>query len=207
VGHGKGSGIRWPRSSSCVWSGASATLVPNSASCSLFSKVHRVGIWLTLPSRGCPKGCAFCAPLMSNVRRRDCIKKKTCVMERLSLTRSPAFVICTEASVANEKQAISSLPSQCHIGIGFGTLPLVNSQSATALAHRGQLPSSLVAPVNAGGESKQMQATIPRFRSVPVGSEANTMVAAQPATPNPSIEGMPKRLRLLCTPHVKRSAS
>jgi hypothetical protein len=24
---------------------------------------------LTLPSRGCPKGCAFCAPLMSNVRR------------------------------------------------------------------------------------------------------------------------------------------
>jgi hypothetical protein len=25
---------------------------------------------LTLPSRGCPKGCAFCAPLMSNVRRQ-----------------------------------------------------------------------------------------------------------------------------------------
>jgi hypothetical protein len=23
-------------------------------------------------------------------------------------------------------------------------------------------------------------------------------------TPNPSIEGTPKRLRLLCTPHVKR---
>ena len=27
---------------------------------------------------------------------------------------------------------------------------------------------------------------------------------SQGATPNPSIEGMPKRLRLLCTPHVKR---
>ena len=26
----------------------------------------------------------------------------------------------------------------------------------------------------------------------------------QRETPNPSIEGMPKRLRLLCTPHVKR---
>ena len=26
---------------------------------------------LTLPSRGCPKGCAFCAPLMSNVRRHE----------------------------------------------------------------------------------------------------------------------------------------
>jgi hypothetical protein len=28
--------------------------------------------------------------------------------------------------------------------------------------------------------------------------------AGAKATPNPSIEGMPKRLRLLCTPHVKR---
>jgi hypothetical protein len=28
--------------------------------------------------------------------------------------------------------------------------------------------------------------------------------ALQTVTPNPSIEGMPKRLRLLCTPHVKR---
>jgi hypothetical protein len=27
---------------------------------------------------------------------------------------------------------------------------------------------------------------------------------ARSSTPNPSIEGMPKRLRLLCTPHVKR---
>jgi hypothetical protein len=26
---------------------------------------------LTLPSRGCPKGCAFQSPLMSNVRRRE----------------------------------------------------------------------------------------------------------------------------------------
>ena len=31
---------------------------------------------LTLPSRGCPKGCAFCAPLMSNVRRRDVVKEE-----------------------------------------------------------------------------------------------------------------------------------
>ena len=35
------------------------------------------------------------------------------------------------------------------------------------------------------------------------GYHAST-VAPTPATPNPSIEGMPKRLRLLCTPHVKR---
>ena len=29
-------------------------------------------------------------------------------------------------------------------------------------------------------------------------------LSSQGATPNPSIEGMHKRLRLLCTPHVKR---
>ena len=30
------------------------------------------------------------------------------------------------------------------------------------------------------------------------------VAGSQRSTPNPSIEGMPKRLRLLCTPHVKR---
>jgi hypothetical protein len=48
-----------------------------------------------------------------------------------------------------------------------------------------------------------------RFVVVPwratAGYHAGT-VAPSPATPNPSIEGMPKRLRLLVTPHVKRWA-
>jgi hypothetical protein len=126
------------------------------------------------------------------------------MLEMLSLPRSPAMVPYVRGLVAKERNAISSLPSWSRIGPWFSTLPLVNSQNATALVRRGLLPSSLVAPVNAGGESKQMQSTIPRLRSVPIGSEANTTAAAQTATPNPSIEGMPKRLRLLCTPHVKR---
>ena len=45
-----------------------------------------------------------------------------------------------------------------------------------------------------------------RFVAMPwhatAGYHAGTV--APTATPNPSIEGMPKRLRLLCTPHVKR---
>jgi hypothetical protein len=40
-------------------------------------------------------------------------------------------------------------------------------------------------------------------RRISAGYHAG-MVALSPATPNPSIEGMPKRLRLLVTPHVKR---
>jgi hypothetical protein len=109
-----------------------------------------------------------------------------------------------EASVAKEQTSIFPLASRCRIGFWSGTLPLVKSRNATALVRRDLRPSSLGALVSTGVESKQMQATIPLFRSVPVGSETNTMAAAQTATPNPSIEGMPKRLRLLCTPHVKR---
>jgi hypothetical protein len=122
----------------------------------------------------------------------------------LSLTRSPATVPYVKGLVAKERNAIYPLPGRCRIGLWFGTLPQVNSQNATALVRRALLPSSLVAPVNAGGESKQMQATIPLFRLGSVGLEANTTAAVQTATPNPSIEGMPKRLRLLGTPHVKR---
>ena len=124
--------------------------------------------------------------------------------ESLSLARSPALVLCAKGSVAKERNCISPLPSRCRIGLWFSTLPLANSRSETAIARGGLLPSSLVAPVNTGGQSKQMQATVPPFRSVPVSSETNTMAAAHTATPNPSIEGIPKRLRLLCTPHVKR---
>ena len=45
----------WVRYSSCC---------QRSVPCPAQSRERR----LTLPSRGCPKGCAFCAPLMSNVR-------------------------------------------------------------------------------------------------------------------------------------------
>jgi hypothetical protein len=109
-----------------------------------------------------------------------------------------------KGSVAKERTSIFPLASRCRIGFLCGTLPLVKFRNATALARRGLLPSSLAALVSNGGESKQMQATIPLFRLVLVGSETNSTAAVQTATPNPSIEGMPKRLRLLCTPHVKR---
>ena len=50
-----------------------------------------------------------------------------------------------------------------------------------------------------------------RKNYLPHFSGASWLVAIAPRSqscaevrPNPSIEGMPKRLRLLCTPHVKR---
>jgi hypothetical protein len=47
-----------------------------------------------------------------------------------------------------------------------------------------------------------------RFMAVPrstaAGYHAGTVAPPSTATPNPSIEGMPKKLRLSVTPHVKR---
>jgi hypothetical protein len=49
-----------------------------------------------------------------------------------------------------------------------------------------------------------MKTKAPTCISAPDGKVAGKMAAIQTTTPNPSIEGMPKRLRLLVTPHVKR---
>jgi hypothetical protein len=47
---------------------------------------------LTLPSRGCPKGCAFSAPLMSNVRRQTHSSMKFTQSTRTrAFTRSAAW--------------------------------------------------------------------------------------------------------------------
>jgi hypothetical protein len=120
------------------------------------------------------------------------------------VARSPVMVPYVEGSVAQELTSTFPLASRCRTGFCSGTPPLAKRQNATAVARRGLLPSSLVSSVKTGGESKQSQATMPLLRSVPIGSKADAMAAAQTATPNPSIEGMPKRLRLLRTPHVKR---
>jgi hypothetical protein len=77
-----------------------------------------------------------------------------------------------KGSVAKEQTSIFPFASRCHIGFWSDTLPLVKSRNTTALARRGPLPSYLAAPVKSGGESKQMEATIPPIRLVPVGPEA-----------------------------------
>jgi hypothetical protein len=72
-------------------------------------------------------------------------------------------------------------PRACQSRTGSGTLrlmkPQVNWQSDTKVSRLSCISVWL------GHERKSSNSTTP---------------------PNPSIEGMPKRLRLLCTPHVKR---
>ena len=105
---------------------------------------------------------------------------------------------------AKTRSAVYRLPSQCRIGLGSGTLPLVKPMHSIALAVRESIPSQSVALVTTGGVSKQMKTKTSVILSVSGGTVAGKMAAHQTTTPNPSIEGMPKRLRLLVTPHVKR---
>ena len=104
-------------------------------------------------------------------------------------------------------KARTSMYRQSNLGrTGFcsSTLPLVKSMHATALARTGLCPSSPVALVSTCGEPKQLNARVRPFRSVVVGSVKSSMAAAHATTPNPSIEGTHKRLRLLRSPQVKR---
>ena len=80
-----------------------------------------------------------------------------------------------------------------------GVLPMhrPSLRSSTVHSQRGGYCESY--PRLAGFDSNPVRhrlrsALFPRAASVPFGTQR----------PNPSIEGMPKRLRLLCTPHVKR---
>ena len=106
--------------------------------------------------------------------------------------------------LAKARGAVCRLPSRCRIGLGSGTLPLVKQMHSNALAVRESISSPSVELVITGGVSKQVKTKTSIVLSVSGGAVAGKMAAPQTTTPNPSIEGMPKRLRLLVTPHVKR---
>jgi hypothetical protein len=126
------------------------------------------------------------------------------VLARTSRTRRNVAMIYACKPPANARRAIHRLPTRCLIGHHSGTQPLVNSMHSIAQLRRVSLPSLSVVLMSTSGDSKELKAKISLFPSVSVGVVASKMARVQSATPNPSIEGMPKRLRLLCTPHVKR---
>jgi hypothetical protein len=221
VGHGKGSGNRWPQSGSCVSCRASATLVPNSASSSLFAKVHRVGIWLTLPSRGCPKGCAFCAPLMSNVRP-SCMNSDPAPSyadsssQRISsLGGSLAVMARVEcrlrAARAARPSAVGALPVLCQerkLSCHSRSGSLVKQRLQNSAFVHVRFIKESTATVFHGSGLHFAQNTVRRSwlaeRQLVSKRAAVQRSWCRPSRPNPSIEGRHKRLRLLCTPHVKR---
>ena len=100
--------------------------------------------------------------------------------------------------------ALYRRPIHCHPNDHVSARAEARSNSNVGQSHTGAAPLF----TGSAGEHRQrieeMDETVPPLRSVRVGSVENRMAAAHASTPNPSIEGMPKRLRLLVTPHVKR---
>ena len=100
--------------------------------------------------------------------------------------------------------APSRRPYHCHPNDYVSARAEARSNSNVGQGHAGFVPLF----TGSAGEHRQrieeMNETVPPLRSVRVGSVENRMVAAHAATPNPSIEGTHKRLRLLRPPHVKR---
>jgi hypothetical protein len=81
-------------------------------------------------------------------------------------------------------------PYHCHAYDYVSARAEARSNSNVSQGHTGSVASYRLRLLAAPGRTS-------------AGYHAGT-VALSPATPNPSIEGMPKRLRLLRTPHVKR---
>jgi hypothetical protein len=105
-------------------------------------------------------------------------------------TSKPA-VVCIAVSALGGKVIAESAPA-----------PAPKRQQMQMLVSQWVLPhsgSSIVpgSHLRVHCKARVMSAVIKHF---PRGAWS----ALQTVTPNPSIEGMPKRLRLLCTPHVKR---
>jgi hypothetical protein len=176
---------------------------------------------LTLPSRGCPKGCAFCAPFMSNVRP-SCMNANAApsyaalASERISSLRGSLAVLprveCrSRAARAARPSAVSAPLPLCRertIPSRSRSVPLVkqsiqNRAFVQARCRRQEKTTSAVF------HKVSRSGTVRCSSSAAVRQLVSERVAAQRSRcrlsrPNPSIEGMPKRLRLLCTPHVKR---
>jgi hypothetical protein len=93
-------------------------------------------------------------------------------------------------------------PKSLSYGRCLGTLPPVKSMPCSEPIESFRPPS--VELVRTGGVSKQMKTKVATCISALGRKIAGKMAANQTTTPNPSIEGMPKRLRLSVTPHVKR---
>ena len=127
------------------------------------------------------------------------------MLARTSRTRRNVALIYANEPPVNERRAICRLPRRCRMGFHSGTLTLMSSMHSIALVSS-RLTYFFVGSVRERRwriESNEDKSSTLRFDLRRSGG-GQTMAGVQSATPNPSIEGMPKKLRFLCTPHVKR---
>jgi hypothetical protein len=136
---------------------------------------------LTLPSRGCPKGCAFCAPLMSNVRPTS-----------MNAKSAPSYA--SRVAYPGSLSAVARLLS---------ALLRLKSRFASAVClMQEQIPSVVLRTVSHQGTCR-CSSTAGAMQLVS-SSVATQRLRCRHPRPNPSVEGTAKRLRLLSAPHLER---
>jgi hypothetical protein len=176
------------------------------------------GWGLTLPSRGCPKGYAFCAPLMSNVRP-SCMKATAApsyaanASERISsLGGSQAVLPRVEyglrAARAARPSAVGAPPALCRerkLSFHSCSGSLVKQNSVVVYARFIKEPTAAILQCSASGFA---QNTIRRSRPAEIRLVSKRAALQRSwcrlSRPNPSIEGKTKMLRISFSPHVKR---
>jgi hypothetical protein len=116
------------------------------------------------------------------------------VAARPSAGRSPAIA----------RDAKLRPPSRCRTQMASGTLPLVKYNAV--LRRMRQSPPSAALVVACGPVSRTMQSKtkVSRCSVLPIWLGRERKGGGSKTAPNPSVEGMAKRLRLLSTPHLER---
>ena len=107
-------------------------------------------------------------------------------------------------SLVVARNAKCRTPGGCRTRMGSGTLPLVKYN---AVLHRMRQPVPSVALVVAcgfGGKSNQSNAKVLPCSAFLAWLGRERKGGGSKTAPNPSVEGMAKRLRLLSTPHLER---
>jgi hypothetical protein len=156
------------------------------STCSLAKTEARAG--MSLPQR---TATAVCQASAYTVSRQGA---SLGVAARPTAGRSPAIA----CNAMRQRRPCSSAASSS------GTLHFVRNKVALRQCLRARISLAPVVAPGYGGNSKQSNSKVSRCRLRSVSSAESARAAAPKTAPNPSIEGMPKRLRLLCTPHVKR---
>ena len=176
---------------------------------------------LTLPSRGCPKGCAFQSPLMSNVRPTSVNTRSAPSNATKTSFRGSPFVGARVLSPPLDLKsrfvpAVRASPASAPLALCRERTTPSRSQSVRLVTHSIQ-NRALVHPRSG------MQENVPSLvhrelsrlgaRFCPSTSSARQLVSkrvaarrmwCRPPRPNPAVEGTAKRLRLSSAPHLAR---
>jgi hypothetical protein len=88
--------------------------------------------------------------------------------------------------------------------MGSGTLPLVKYNAVLLCMWQPATGVASVVACSPGGQTIQSKAKVSRCSVLPLWLGRERKGGGSKTAPNPSVEGMAKRLRLLSTPHLER---